>query len=193
MSMGGLARSCQVLPLAKAAEAADRPPAIAWRPVLAQTDDEHHDLLFDQEAGNRRPMTFDPSIREFLTAARLGVVCPIRPDGRPRQSVTYYIFDGDRVLISTESKRGEAREVIRDGWASICVMGQEAPYPSVTVEGPRASAPPASARQPPASSPPSPATRPHRWAMRTSPASTGLSSKSRAPESRERPISPAAE
>jgi PPOX class probable F420-dependent enzyme len=82
------------------------------------------------------PMTFDPSIREFLTAARLGVVCTIRPDGRPRQSVTYYILDGDRVLISTESKRGKARDVIRDGWASICVMGQEAPYPSVTVEGP---------------------------------------------------------
>jgi pyridoxamine 5'-phosphate oxidase-like protein len=44
-------------------------------------------------------MTFDPSIREFLTAARLGVVCTIRPGGRPRQSVTYYILDGDRVLI----------------------------------------------------------------------------------------------
>jgi pyridoxamine 5'-phosphate oxidase-like protein len=55
--------------------------------------------------------------------------------GWPRQSVTYYILDGDRVLISTESKRGKARDVIRDGWASICVMGQEAPYPSVTVEG----------------------------------------------------------
>jgi len=81
-------------------------------------------------------MTFDPSIREFLTAARLGVVCTIRPGGRPRQSVTYYILDGDRVFISTESKRGKARDVIRDGWASICVMGQEAPYPSVTVEGP---------------------------------------------------------
>ena len=26
--------------------------------------------------------------------------------------------------------------MIRDGWASICVMGQEAPYPSVTAEGP---------------------------------------------------------
>jgi hypothetical protein len=34
-------------------------------------------------------MTFDPSIREFLTAARLGVVCTIRPGGRPQQSVTY--------------------------------------------------------------------------------------------------------
>jgi PPOX class probable F420-dependent enzyme len=81
-------------------------------------------------------MTLDPSVREFLTAARVGVVCTVRPDGRPRQSVTYYVLDGDRILISTERKRGKARDVIRDGWASICVMGQEVPYPSVTVEGP---------------------------------------------------------
>ena len=78
----------------------------------------------------------DLPVREFLTAGRVGVVCTVRPGGRPRQSVTYYILDSDRILISTESKRAKARDVIRDGWASICVIGHEPPYPSVTVEGP---------------------------------------------------------
>lgn len=78
----------------------------------------------------------DLPVRDFLTAGRVGVVCTVRPDGRPRQSVTYYILDGDRILVSTESKRAKARDVIRDGWASICVIGHEQPYPSVTVEGP---------------------------------------------------------
>ena len=78
----------------------------------------------------------DLAVREFLATGHLGVVGTVRPDGRPRQSVTYYILDGDRILISTESKRAKARDVIRDGWASICVIRPEPPYPSVTVEGP---------------------------------------------------------
>lgn len=78
----------------------------------------------------------DRAVREFLAAERLGVVSTIRAEGRPRQSVTYYVLDGDRILISTESKRAKARDVVRDGWASICVIGHEQPYPSVTLEGP---------------------------------------------------------
>ncbi len=31
----------------------------------------------------------DRSVREFLTAARVGVDCTVRPDGRPRPSVTH--------------------------------------------------------------------------------------------------------
>jgi hypothetical protein len=50
--------------------------------------------------------------------------------------VTYYVLDGDRTLISTESKRAKVRDVIRDGWASICVLGPKPSYPGVTVEGP---------------------------------------------------------
>jgi PPOX class probable F420-dependent enzyme len=78
----------------------------------------------------------DPPVRDFLAAGRVGVVCTVRPDGRPRQSVTYYILESDRILISTEGNRAKTRDVIRNGWASICVIGHEPPYPSVTVEGP---------------------------------------------------------
>jgi PPOX class probable F420-dependent enzyme len=78
----------------------------------------------------------DLPVREFLAAGRLGVLCTVRPGGRPRQTAAYYVLDGDSILSSTESKRGKARDVIRDGWASLCVTGHEPPYPSVTVEGP---------------------------------------------------------
>ncbi len=89
MSMGGLAGFCQVLPFAKAAEAADRPPAIAWRPVLAQTDDEYHDLLFDQEAGTRRTddvRSLHSRVPDRRTPRRR---LHDPAGGRPRQSVTY--------------------------------------------------------------------------------------------------------
>ena len=56
-------------------------------------------------------------------------------DGRPRQSVVYYAREGDRLLISTESKRHKARDVVRTGWASLCVRGDDQPYPSAVFSG----------------------------------------------------------
>ena len=40
------------------------------------------------------------------------------------------------MLISTLADRLKARDVVRGGWASICVMGHEPPYPSATFSGP---------------------------------------------------------
>ena len=54
----------------------------------------------------------------------------------PRQSVVYYVRDERRILISTESKRLKARDVRRSGWASLCVLGHERPYPSAVFSGP---------------------------------------------------------
>jgi PPOX class probable F420-dependent enzyme len=75
-------------------------------------------------------------LREFLDAHRVGVLATVASDGKPRQSVVYYARDGERLLISTESKRLKAREVRRTGWASLCVRGDEQPYPSAVFSGP---------------------------------------------------------
>jgi PPOX class probable F420-dependent enzyme len=74
-------------------------------------------------------------LREFLDAHRVGVLATIAADGKPRQSVVYYAWDGERLLISTESKRWKARDVERSGWASLCVRGDEMPYPSAVFSG----------------------------------------------------------
>jgi PPOX class probable F420-dependent enzyme len=71
----------------------------------------------------------------FLDAHRVGVLATIAADGKPRQSVVYYARDGERLLISTESKRHKARDVVRTGWASLCVRGDEQPYPSAVFSG----------------------------------------------------------
>ena len=76
------------------------------------------------------------NVRAFLEAQPVGVLATPRPDGTTRQSVVYHVVDGDRLLIWTESKRAKARDVVRTGRASYCVLGHEKPFPSVTVEGP---------------------------------------------------------
>jgi PPOX class probable F420-dependent enzyme len=75
-------------------------------------------------------------LRGFLDANRVGVLATEADGGRPRQSVVYYARDGDRLLVSTESGRRKAQDVRRSGWASICVMGDEQPYPSAVFSGP---------------------------------------------------------
>jgi len=74
-------------------------------------------------------------LREFLDANRVGVLATIASDGTPRQSVVYYARENGRLLISTESKRHKARDVKRSGWASLCVRGDEQPYPSAVFSG----------------------------------------------------------
>lgn len=77
----------------------------------------------------------DDAVAQFLDQVPVGVIATIRKDGKPRQSTVYFIREGNRVLISTESKRGKARDVERTGYASMCVQGVEKPFPCVTVEG----------------------------------------------------------
>jgi PPOX class probable F420-dependent enzyme len=77
----------------------------------------------------------DEAVERFLDEVPVGTLATARAEGGIRQSVVYFVRDGDRLLVSTESKRGKARDVERDGWASLCVQGPAPPYPSVTIEG----------------------------------------------------------
>ena len=77
-----------------------------------------------------------PELEGLLDSQRVGVLATIAADGKPGQSVVYYVRDGDRLLISTVADRHKARDVRRSGWASISVRGDEQPYPSATFSGP---------------------------------------------------------
>jgi PPOX class probable F420-dependent enzyme len=74
-------------------------------------------------------------LRQFLDANRVGVLATLAPDRRPRQSLVYFARDGERLVTSTLADRLKARDVRRTGWASLCVMGHEPPYPSATFSG----------------------------------------------------------
>jgi PPOX class probable F420-dependent enzyme len=75
-------------------------------------------------------------LRDFLDAQPVGVLATAAEDGRPRQSLVYYARDGDDLVLSTLGQRRKAKDVERAGWASLCVMGHEPPYPSAVFSGP---------------------------------------------------------
>jgi PPOX class probable F420-dependent enzyme len=74
-------------------------------------------------------------LREFLDSNPVGVLATLASDGKPRQSLVYFAREEDRLLISTLIDRLKARDARRIGWASLCVMGHEPPYPSATLSG----------------------------------------------------------
>jgi PPOX class probable F420-dependent enzyme len=76
-----------------------------------------------------------PELCEFLDSNPAGVLATAAADGRPRQSLVYFAREVDRLVISTLRDRLKARDVKRSGWASLCVMGHEPPYPSATFAG----------------------------------------------------------
>jgi PPOX class probable F420-dependent enzyme len=76
-----------------------------------------------------------PELRDFLDANRVGVLATVSDD-RPRQSLVYFARDGENLLVSTLAERQKTLDVKRSGWASLCVMGHESPYPSATFSGP---------------------------------------------------------
>jgi PPOX class probable F420-dependent enzyme len=74
-------------------------------------------------------------LRALLDANTVGVLATATPDGKPRQSLVYFARDDERLLISTLTDRLKARDARRTGWASLCVMGHEPPFPSATFSG----------------------------------------------------------
>ncbi len=78
----------------------------------------------------------DAAVSAFIDEIPVGVLGTVRTDGSARLSTVYYVRDGDRILVSTESKRGKARDVERTGRASLCVQAPEKPFPFATLEGP---------------------------------------------------------
>jgi PPOX class probable F420-dependent enzyme len=80
--------------------------------------------------------TLDPAVLALLESVPVGVLGTVRPDGRARQTTVYYVLDGSTVWVSTEGGRAKSADVARSGWASLCVVGAAAAYPSATVEGP---------------------------------------------------------
>lgn len=77
-----------------------------------------------------------PVLRDFLDEHVVGVLASEPDGGHARQSVVYYVRDGERLLISSVAGRAKVRDVETAGWASLCVMAPQHPFPSATFSGP---------------------------------------------------------
>ena len=79
----------------------------------------------------------DARLQELLDSQIVGVLAT-DAGGAPLQSVVYYVRDGQRLMVSSVAGRRKVKDVEASGWASLCVMGFERPFPSATFSGPAA-------------------------------------------------------
>ena len=76
--------------------------------------------------------------RDFVNRNRLCVLSWNRSDGAtdgPPLTPVFYVTDGDDVVISVTEDRAKTRALRRDPAISVCVLGEEMPYPYVTLFG----------------------------------------------------------
>ncbi len=83
-------------------------------------------------------MTIPAHHREFVARNRLCVLGWNRGDGAtegPPLTPVFYVTDGDDVLVSITDDRAKTRALRRDPAISVCVLGEEMPFPYVTLFG----------------------------------------------------------
>ncbi len=73
--------------------------------------------------------------KAFLSEHRLAIVGAERVDAPPQLSPVYYVMDGDDLLISTTATRAKSKVIRRNTRVSVCVLGEQMPFPYLTVYG----------------------------------------------------------
>jgi PPOX class probable F420-dependent enzyme len=76
-----------------------------------------------------------PEADQLLRKANPAVIATLRKDGSPHTAVTWYEWDGQRVLVNMGSTRVRLHHMRRDPRVSITVLDAETWYRQVTVFG----------------------------------------------------------
>lgn len=80
-------------------------------------------------------MSATPEQLAFLESHRLVIVGIGRKAGPPHMSPVYYVMDGADVIISTTASRFKARAARKNPDISLCVLGEEFPFPYLLAYG----------------------------------------------------------
>jgi PPOX class probable F420-dependent enzyme len=74
-------------------------------------------------------------IRAFLEAANPAVISTVRPDGQPVSVATWYLLDGDRILVNMDEARRRLEYLRNDPRVSLTALDEANWYTHVSVQG----------------------------------------------------------
>lgn len=80
-----------------------------------------------------KPLTDD--IKTFLAGANPCVISTVRADGQPVSVATWYLLDGDRVLVNMDGGRKRLEYLRNDPRASLTVLADGDWYTHVSLQG----------------------------------------------------------
>jgi PPOX class probable F420-dependent enzyme len=76
-----------------------------------------------------------PEVDRMLRKANPAVIATIRPDGSPHSAVTWYDWDGERVLVNMDATRTRLKHLRNDPRVSVTVLDGSSWYRQVTLFG----------------------------------------------------------
>jgi PPOX class probable F420-dependent enzyme len=74
-------------------------------------------------------------IDELLRRPNPAVIATVRPDGSPHTVATWYVWDGERVLVNMDESRARLGFMRRDPRISLTVLDADSWYRQVTLTG----------------------------------------------------------
>jgi PPOX class probable F420-dependent enzyme len=81
------------------------------------------------------PLPLPSEVDEFLGRPNPAVVASLRPDGSPHTVATWYLWDGERVLLNMDESRLRLRFMRRDPRVALTVLDTDSWYSHVSLLG----------------------------------------------------------
>lgn len=81
------------------------------------------------------PAPVPPEVSAFLDQVNNTVIATLRPDGSPHTTATWYLWDGDRILVNMDDMRPRLDWMRRDGRVAMTMIDPETFYRHVSIMG----------------------------------------------------------
>jgi PPOX class probable F420-dependent enzyme len=80
-------------------------------------------------------LPFPDDVRDLLAKPNPAVVATLRSDGQPVSVATWFLLDGDRVLLNMDDTRVRVKHLRRDPRVSLTVLDEQSWYTHVSLIG----------------------------------------------------------
>ncbi|RZS89749.1 PPOX class probable F420-dependent enzyme [Motilibacter rhizosphaerae] len=81
------------------------------------------------------PEPLSAEVRELLARPNPAVIATVRPDGSPVSVATWYLLDGDRILVNMDEGRRRLEWLRQDPRVSLTALAEGDWYTHVSVQG----------------------------------------------------------
>lgn len=78
---------------------------------------------------------FPDDVRALLAKPNPAVIATVRPDGQPVSVATWYLLDGDRILVNMDESRARLEHLRKDPRVSLTALDEAGWYTHVSVVG----------------------------------------------------------
>ena len=76
-----------------------------------------------------------PKILDFLAGRNPAVIATVRPDGQPVSVATWYLLEGDEILVNMDESRRRLSYLREDPRVSLTVIAPDDWYTHVSLQG----------------------------------------------------------